>query len=206
MPDLFDPFTADYRELRTEALRLEVIKGLRDERDISGSNYRNRIIDFVGEVSEMRCHACIDLLGKLSRESAAPITIRFDSQGGNVTDGLALYDYIMLLRRDGIEVHTQGFGLVASMAAVLLQAGTTRSLSPRVRLLIHEVSSVAFGSYTEQVEQTAETRKVQDILLDILTERSSLSKAVLRRKWKKTDWWLGADESVELGLADAVLR
>lgn len=192
--------------LEKQKLELEVDALRRKQRDETVGSYRRRIVDFIGEVNEYRCHTAIEAISRLTAESSEPITLRIDSQGGACSDGLALYDFIQLVRADGVQVNTQGFGLVASMAVILLQAGEKRSLSPHTRSLIHEVSTVQFGSYTELLEQNVETKAVQDMLLDILVSRSTMTKLALRRKWRKTDWWLAPEKMVELGFADEVLR
>jgi ATP-dependent Clp protease protease subunit len=65
------------------------------------------------------------------------IAIYINSPGGSITAGLAIYDTMQYIKPD---VATLCVGQAASMAAVLLAAGTTgkRSVLPNSRVLIHQ--------------------------------------------------------------------
>jgi ATP-dependent protease ClpP protease subunit len=134
------------------------------------------------------------------------VTITIDSQGGSVTDGLALYDQILRMRRGGSYITTRGTGIVASMAAVLLQAGDERIMDARAKMLIHEGSSIISGQLTRAEQE--DMKVFQDMLLsdilDIISERSTLSKRQIQARWKRKDWWLTAEQAVKNGFADRV--
>lgn len=138
------------------------------------------------------------------RNSDKPLTVIFSSPGGNVLDGLALYDYLIHLRSNGLEVHTYALGQAASMGGVLLQAGNKRIIGKNSWILIHEVSRGAIGSMSELEDVVEFTKRIQDVLADILTSRSSMTKDELKDKWKKNDWWISAAEALELGFVDEV--
>ncbi len=140
------------------------------------------------------------------RDPGEPVTIEIYSPGGSVTDGLALYDQLMRMRRQGTRVTTHGTGLVASMAAVLLQAGDERILDSRAKLLIHEGSSVMQGRFSvgEQEDYRTFSNMLLSDILDILAERSTLSKRQIQNKWSRKDWYLTAVEAVKYGFADRV--
>lgn len=192
-------------DLEKRKLELEIAKLERTNSFEAGSSYQRRVVDFVGEVHEAKVHTAIEAITRLANVSPEPIVLRIDSQGGTVTDGLALFDYVRMLRTEGIPVNTQGIGLVASMGVVLLQAGEKRSLSKRCRCLIHEVSTVLGGSMGEIDDWTKETKALQEVLVDILAERSSMTKVGIKRAWRRRDWWLSAEEMVKQGFADEVL-
>ena len=165
----------------------------------------NRVYRFTGLVTEdsiARCVKALDLWTR--RDPNKPITIVFNSPGGDVFDGLALYDVIKELRESGHHVTTVARGMAASMGGVLLQAGNERIIGKNAWMMIHEVSGMSYGKTSEVEEQNKFAKRVQDRLLDILAERSTLTKKKIGRNWKKTDWWLDADEVVKLGFADKV--
>lgn len=142
------------------------------------------------------------------RDPSEPITIDIFSPGGSVTDGLALYDQLMRMRRKGHHIITRGTGMVASMAAVILQAGDERVMDARAKLMIHEGSTV-YGGNTELTRGEQEDRAkfeamLMEDLLDILVERSTLSKRQLKTKWSRKDWYLTADEALKYGFVDRV--
>lgn len=140
------------------------------------------------------------------RDPGQPISIDIHSPGGSITDGLALFDQIAAMRRKGHVVTTRGRGMVASMAAVLMQAGDIRIMDARAKMCIHEGSSTFSGtlSRAEQEDYREFSNMLLADILDILAERSTLSRRQIQNKWSRKDWWMGAAEAVRLGFADRV--
>ena len=141
------------------------------------------------------------------RNPGEPITIDINSPGGSVTDGLSLFDQIRRMRRKGHHITTRGTGLVASMAAVLLQAGDVRIMDARAKLLVHE-GSTSFGGGSLSVAEQDDYRAFSELLrvdiLDILCERATITRKQMQARWRRKDWYLGAEEALSLGLCDAV--
>jgi len=141
------------------------------------------------------------------RNPGEPVTVDINSPGGSVTDGLALFDQIKRMQRKGTHVTTRGTGLVASMAAVLLQAGDERVMDARAKMLIHEGSTTFGGgslSVGEQDDFRTFSLMLQSDILDILAERSTMTKRQISTKWRRKDWYLGAEEALKLGFVDRV--
>lgn len=145
------------------------------------------------------------------RDPGKSILIRINSPGGSVFDGLALFDTILRLRRKGHHVTTHGTGMIASMAAVLMQAGDVRILDPNAWFMIHEVSTGAslgdlFNSKktSEQADHVKLMQRIERRLLDVLAERSTLTPAQIKRRWTKVDDWLTAEQALDLGFVDRV--
>lgn len=140
------------------------------------------------------------------REPGQPVTIDIFSPGGAITDGLAIYDQVLRMKRGGSHVTTRGMGAVASMAAVLLQVGDDRVMDARSKMLLHEGSWTVQGTFTagEQDDLRAFRDMLLNDILDILAEKSALSKRQLQNRWKRKDWWMTADEAVKFGFADRV--
>ena len=94
--------------------------------------------------------------------------------------------------------------MAASMAGILLQSGNKRVIGQNAYILIHEVSDVAAGTTSEIEDELKLTKRLQKRLVGILAERSTMSEQQIEKKWKKNDWWLDANEAVELGFADEI--
>jgi len=95
--------------------------------------------------------------------------------------------------------------MAASMAGILLQAGTVRVMANESWLLIHQVQFGAIGSFGEVEDRTEWVRRGQDRGVDLFCERASgISKRTFKKKWERKDWWLTSDESIEYGIADRV--
>ena len=193
-------------QLETERTLLELAALRRRERDAAAEPAESHVYTFYASVDPETVQACLAELGQWSRRSpSSPITIIFNSPGGSVLDGLALYDFLLYLRSVGHAVKTVALGRAASMGAVLLQAGTTRVVGRNAFLLVHEVSNSSAGRVSEMEDGVEFTRRLQKRLLSILSERSGLSEAQIARRWTRKEWWLDASEAVEIGLADEVL-
>lgn len=158
---------------------------------------------FKGAVSSETATRCMDQLTQWMRnDPGCAIEIVFNSPGGSVIDGMALWDHIQLVRSAGHHVTTSSVGMAASMAGILLQAGDVRIMGKESWLLIHEGSFGAMGSVGE-VEDTVEwVKKIGDRIADIFASRSKMSKAAIKRKWHRKDWWISSDEALKLGFVD----
>lgn len=146
-----------------------------------------------------------DLSAWSRRAPGAPIRLVLNSPGGAVLDGLALYDFLGELRSRGHHLQVLALGTAASMGGVLLQAGTERLLGRNAFVLVHEVRGGAIGSSSSLGDTVEFIGRLEERLLAILAERSALTADQIRERWGRRDWWLTAEEAVELGFADAVV-
>lgn len=198
---------AELRKLELEAQRIEFELN-RDrmwQSDHAADANRARVYSFHESVGVKSVAQCMSTLGLWARrDPGAPIEVVFNSPGGSVLDGLALYDYIRVLRSAGHEVTTVGLGMAASMGGILLQAGSTRVMGRGAWLMIHEVSSVTYGKASEMEDKLKFVQRLQAQLVEILAERSTLTAAQIRHRWRKTDWWLSAKDALSFGFIDAV--
>lgn len=193
-------------ELETQRAELELEALRRMERDAAADHRANNVYTFYASVDGESVQQCMAELGRWSRrEPGVPMTVIFNSPGGAVLDGLALFDYLRQLRRLGHHVTTIALGRAASMGAVLLQAGDTRVIGENSFLLVHEVSHLSAGKVSELEDSVEFTRRLQKRLLAILADRSTLSEKEIQRRWARKEWWLDAEEAVALGLADQLL-
>jgi len=133
-----------------------------------------------------------------------PMEIIFTSGGGDAISGLALFDFLRYLSREGHHIPTGALGWAASMAGILLQAGDTRTMGKEAWLMIHEASFVVEGKTTEVETRVEWIKAVQERILEIFASRSTMSKAALRGKWKNKDWFISSDEALKLGLVDMI--
>ena len=136
------------------------------------------------------------------------ISILISSPGGSVDAGLAIYDTIRALE-EKINVNIYGYGMVASMAAILLASGHKghRYLMPNSKMLLHEplLSSGVSGScsnITQTAEKILETKKK---LCTILAKHCNKSiKEIEKKIAGGVDVILDAKESIEFGLIDEI--
>ena len=195
------------RKLNAEAEKLELeIKSLRIEvANESTSSENNREYVFFGEVNGNNVYRCMEVLSRWAKQDPdVPITVVFNSPGGVMSHGLALYDHIISLREKGVVVNTKAYGLAASMGAILLQAGTKRTMSPNSVMMVHEPSGGVMGSRSEMDDAVSLMNKLNDLATDIMASRATLSRRALQNRWKRKDMWMDAKEALKIGLIDEI--
>jgi ATP-dependent Clp endopeptidase proteolytic subunit ClpP len=198
---------AQIRKANAEALvaEFEAAEKAREDADHRASANQAKVYPFMGAVSAGSVQPCIATLGSWSRrEPGCDITIVFNSPGGNVIDGLALYDFIDELKANGHKITTVARGMAASMGGILLQAGDERIIGANAHILIHEITTAMIGKFSEIEDEVAFCKMLQERLLNILAERSTLTAKQIRTRWLRTDWWIGSEEAVALGFADEI--
>lgn len=131
------------------------------------------------------------------------ISLYINSPGGYVHAGLAIYDTMQYIRS---EIQTICMGMSASMAAVLLSAGTKgkRFILPNARTLIHQPMGGISGQATDLEIHTKEIVRTRERLNDILASHTGQPR---ERISKDTDrnFFMNAHESKEYGLVDEII-
>ncbi len=166
---------------------------------------RNHLYRFDGEVSASSVKTCMKKLTEWSRlDPKCDIEIVFSSPGGNIIDGFELFDFIQELRTKGHRITTGSLGYAASMAGILLMAGDTRWIGHQSWMMIHRAAFGAYGKTFEIEDEVKFVRRIESRILDIFALRSSLTRQKIKRNWDRKDWWISADECLEIGLVDEI--
>ena len=200
----------DKLKLKSEKLYLQdvtqthKIAAMKYDEYMASDNLRHTF-RFLGSVNSASCKSAIDALVRWHRlDPGCDITLVIDSPGGDIISGFHLFDTIIWLRAEGHKITTIATGMAASMGGVLFQAGSYRIMTPQASMLIHEAQFGVGGSTGQVEDEVKYVKMLQDRILTILAERSSLSKAQIKRRWARTNWWLMSDEALELGFADSI--
>jgi ATP-dependent Clp endopeptidase proteolytic subunit ClpP len=171
----------------------------------AAANFRNRTLGFSAPILHETVEQAIDVVSRWHRmEQGKPITVRFTSPGGEAIFGLTLFDALRAIQDEGTPIITVALGQAASMAAVLLQAGSERVVGPNSWFLIHEGSGALKGKMRDMEEQSAFHKRLGKNMMSILAERSTMTAAEIGRKAKLAEWWLNADECIKFGFADRI--
>jgi ATP-dependent Clp protease protease subunit len=138
-----------------------------------------------------------------STDASKDIQIYINSPGGSVYAGLGIYDTMQFIRPDVATICT---GIAASMAAVLLCAGTEgkRSGLQHSRVMIHQPLGGAQGQASD-IEITArEILKLKDELYEIIAKHS---KQPFDKVYEDSDrdYWMRAEAAKEYGMIDEIL-
>jgi len=173
--------------------------------DIYSRLLKDRIIFIGGEIQDQMANTVIAQLLFLQNENAdADISIYLNSPGGWITSGLAVYDTIQFV---GCAVRTYCLGQAASMAALLLAGGTKgkRFILPNSRILIHQPTGGVRGTATDIGIQAEEILRLRGRLNKILAHHTGQPLEKIEEDVDR-DRFMGAEEAVEYGLADQIIR
>jgi ATP-dependent Clp protease protease subunit len=132
------------------------------------------------------------------------ISLYINSPGGSITAGLAIYDTMQFIRPD---VSTICVGQAASMAAVLLAAGSPkkRFALPHARILIHQPwMSGLQGQATDIEIHAKEILRTRTILNRILSKHTHQQLERIEKDVER-DYIMTADQSKEYGIIDEVI-
>lgn len=138
-----------------------------------------------------------------SSDPGKDISIYFNSPGGSVYAGLGIYDTMQYISSDVATICT---GMAASMAAVLLVAGThgKRSALKHSRVMIHQPMGGAQGQASD-IEITArEILKLKKELYTIIADHSGNDFAKVEQDSDR-DYWMMAEEAKDYGMIDEIL-
>ena len=135
-----------------------------------------------------------------------------DSPGGSVTSSIALYDYLIFLRKSGVHVDTIATGLCASGATVVLQAGQTRWVTPFTLLLVHgchtEYDKPA--NFWQWIDQKYDQYKnkgmkeyIDDDLADLYVIKTKLPRKTIEKILSQDTWFYAIDFKL-MGFADKI--
>ena len=138
-----------------------------------------------------------------SSEPGKDISIYINSPGGSVYAGYGIYDTMQFIESD---VSTICTGMAASMASVLLVAGTEgkRFALPHSRVMIHQPLGGMQGQASDLEIAAREILKVKEELYTILSKHSGQPFEAIQRESDR-DYWMTAPEAKAYGMVDEIL-
>ena len=172
--------------------------------DIYSRLLKDRIIFIGTEIDDHTANAVVaQLIFLRAEDPKKDVNIYLNSPGGVISAGLAIYDTMSYL---GCPINTYCIGLAASMAAVLLCAGTKgkRFILPNSRVMMHQPMGGVGGQVSDIEIQAAEMFRYRDVLNVIISEHSGKSVEEIATDTDR-DFFLSAEEAKEYGLVDDIL-
>ncbi|MGX7144079.1 ATP-dependent Clp endopeptidase proteolytic subunit ClpP [Facklamia languida] len=173
--------------------------------DIYSRLLKDRIVMLSGPVDDNMANSVIaQLLFLDAQDPDKDIYLYINSPGGSVTAGLAIFDTMNFIKAD---VQTIVIGMAASMASVLLAAGTKgkRYALPNAEVMIHQPLGGAQGQATEIEIAARHILKTRERLNQILSEATGQPLDVINRDTDR-DNFMSADQAKEYGLVDEVME
>lgn len=160
-----------------------------------------RIYDDIG-YSWMGGVSAEDFGRELDRVTASKLEVQVSSRGGDVFDGIAIYN---ALRAHPAQVTVRVDSLAASIASVIVQAGDRRTMLSGSQMMIHPAWGAAIGPAADLREFADLLDRQTGIIAGIYGERSGRPAADFSTMMDGPDVWLTAEEAVDAGLADEVV-
>lgn len=180
-------------------------KDARSERtyDLYSRMLEDRIIFLSGEID---FHAANSIVAQLlyleTKDPTKDIYFYINSPGGSVSDGMAIFDTMNYVQCD---INTICIGMAASMAAVLLSAGTKgkRFALPNSEVMIHQPLGGVSGQATDVAIVAEHILKTKKKLNNILAEQTGQTVEKITTDADR-DFYMTADEAINYGLIDKV--
>jgi len=131
---------------------------------------------------------------------AAYITVRINSPGGSVFDGIAIYN---ALKRYPARVTIIVDGIAASIASVIICAGDEIIMPENAMLMLHEPSAVVAGTADDLLSMAAALEKMRISLVSAYRGKSGLPDTEIKQLLAN-ETWLSAQEALDFGFADRI--
>lgn len=201
------PTLQDMSNVQNNLVPMVVETTNRGERayDIYSRLLKDRIVILGTPVNDaVASNIVAQLLFLESQDPEKDINLYINSPGGVVSAGLAIYDTMQYLRCD---VSTTCVGMAASMGAVLLTAGTKgkRNVLPHARVMIHQPLGGVQGQASDIEIEAQEIMRIKKELNGIISHHSGKDAEQVQKDSDRNKW-MSADEAVEYGLVDQVMK
>ena len=145
-----------------------------------------------------------DFATALADVTAPAIKLHLSSLGGDVFDGVAIYNS---LRSHPARVTVQVDGVAASIASVIAQAGDERTMMTGSQMMIHEAWGMAVGDATAMREYAEILERQTENIAGIYAERAGDGRKKPHfRSMMRDETWMSPEEAIAEGLADSVVK
>lgn len=173
--------------------------------DIYSRLLKERVIFLTGQVEDHMANLVVAQLLFLESENPdKDIFLYINSPGGSVTAGMSIYDTMQFIKPN---VSTVCMGQACSMGAFLLAGGAPgkRYVLPNSRVMIHQPLGGFQGQASDIQIHAQEILTIKQKLNKLLAEHTGQPLEVIERDTDR-DNFMSANQAVEYGLVDAVLR
>jgi ATP-dependent Clp endopeptidase proteolytic subunit ClpP len=130
------------------------------------------------------------------------ITIRINSNGGNVFEGISIYNRI---KQHKAKVTVYIDGLAASIASIIALAGDEVVMGEGAMMMIHKPMSGVYGNSIDMEELSQRLDDVEEQLVGIYKRKTNLDRTEIKTMLAE-ETWMGADQALELGFVDSVME
>ncbi|QGR79989.1 head maturation protease, ClpP-related [Staphylococcus hominis] len=126
------------------------------------------------------------------------IVIRLNSGGGDVFEGIEIYNYLKSLSN---HITIEVTALAASAASLVAMAGDKIIIRTGANMMVHEASTMAFGNKSDIQKTLNALTAIDTSIVDIYHDRTGLDRDEIDNLIAN-ETWLTADEAINKGFAD----
>ena len=143
-----------------------------------------------------------EFVKSLNALTDSTIHIRFNSPGGSVFDGMAIYNAIKQ-HKSTIIAHVDG--LAASIASVILMAADDVRMGDGAFIMIHEPWSMVVGDAEDMRKEADLLDKVHDVIIDTYVDKCKKKKTRNDiSDMMAAETWMTAKEAIDFGFCDSI--
>jgi ATP-dependent Clp protease protease subunit len=164
---------------------------------INGVDLENRRIEMRGEVGEGMSSFLTRALLKMTELGPEPVEVYLSSYGGDVYEGLAIYDALVACPCD---IHMIASGKIMSAGFIIFLGGDKRTAAPHTSFMAHSVSYSAEGTAKDHEIQVNEGKRINSIFTNIAAKRTRRDKKWWSRAALTHDKFLNVEEATQLGI------
>jgi len=171
--------------------------------DIYSRLLKDRIVFIGTEINDAVANTVIaQLLFLRAEDPKKDVSIYINSPGGYISSGLAIYDTMKFM---GYPINTYCLGQAASMAALLLAAGTKgkRFALPNSRIMIHQPSGGVTGTSSDIELQAKEILELKQICARVISESTGQPIEKILEDSER-DYYMNPEEALIYGLIDKI--
>ncbi len=173
--------------------------------DIFSLLLKERIVFLGTPINDQIANLIIAQLLFLDREDPEKdIQFYINSPGGQITAGMAIYDTMQLIN---CPISTIAVGMTASMATLLLTAGTKgkRYALPNATIHLHQPLGGVQGQAVDIEIEAREILRLRDLLNSILKKHTGLNDEQIL-KYTDRNFYMNVQLAKELGIIDDILQ
>lgn len=193
--------------------------------DIKQLEPREKVLTFFGEIKSSSVETVIKEIARINRSdreytrqctqwardngltptsvSLTPIQLYLSTSGGGCYDGISLHDVIEGSKTPFEVVCT---GKIMSMGIIVALGARVRKGYRNTTFMIHQVSGATLGALRDMEDSVAEASRLNAVLFRIIRSQTKVTQEQLDEVLQqKKDWFLTADEALELGILTEII-
>lgn len=134
-------------------------------------------------------------------KSTKTLNVRINSPGGDVFDGITIYNRLKQFSRDGGTVNVIIDGLAASIASIIALAGDSIEMGEAAQYMVHLPWTFAAGNRNDLDNTVQRLMDVEEQMIGIYAKKSGLDRSEIKAMLE-AETWLDADTAIEKGFVD----